>query len=357
MRKLLTPTFTSGKLKSMLHPVESIADSTLDFIAQKAQDNTEIDFRPIMQGFTLDSITKVAFGIDTNCRLGEDVDFLKMVQSIVEDSVVIKSYPIAIMWTVLFHFPEILKHAGFWPEAAMKIKKMTKDVMDERDEKNIKVGDFVDRLRDFKKVATLPITEGMIEAQGMIFVLAGFDTTANTLGSLIYKVATHPEVQDKIYEEIIDNIGSDDITHENIASLEYLEACIMENLRQCPPALEHDRTCIKDCVVNGIKISKGVRIQMPIYAGHYDSEFFPEPEKYQPERFLKENADSIIPYTWRPFGSGNRVCIGQRFAMMEMKIFFAKFMAKFKLISTEKSGINPVKGTFSSILSLSLRSS
>ena len=61
--------------------------------------------------------------------------------------------------------------------------------MDERDEKNIKVGDFVDRLWDFKKVATLPITEGMIEAQGMIFVLAGFDTTANTLGSLIYKVA------------------------------------------------------------------------------------------------------------------------------------------------------------------------
>ena len=85
---------------------------------------------------------------------------------------------------------------------------------------------------------------------------------------------------------------------------------------------------------------------MPIYPAHYDPEFFPEPEKYQPERFLKENAGDIIPYTWRPFGAGNRVCIGQRLSMMEMKIFFAKFMSKFKLSPTEKSGVTPEMGFY-----------
>ena len=218
--------------------------------------------------------------------------------------------------------------------------------MDQRDEKDIKIADFVDRLREFKKVASHPITDEMIEAQGMVFLLAGFETTANTLGSLIYHVATHPEVQERIVEEITDNIGSDDITHENISTLEYLEACIMETLRVNPPAIEHVRTCVNDCVVNGIKIKKGVRIQMPIYPAHYDPEFFPEPEKYQPERFLKENADNIVPYTWRPFGAGNRVCIGQRFAMMEMKIFLAKFISKFKVIPTEKSGVHPEMGWY-----------
>ena len=334
----------------MLQPIESIANSTIDYIAEKSKVNQEIDFRPIMQGFTLDSISKVAFGINTNCRLGEDEAYLKTAKKLIEDTVVVQSYPMAILWTVLFHFPELLNKAGIWPEAAIKIRKMTKDVMKERDERNIRVGDFVDRLRDYRKVASYPITEQMIEAQGMIFVLAGFDTTANTLGSMIYQVAAHQEVQDKILEEILDKIGSEDITHENIASLEYLEACIMENLRLCPPALEHDRTCVKDCVVNGIKVRKGVRIQMPIYSAHYNKEFFPEPEKYQPERFLKENADNIIPYTWRPFGSGNRVCIGQRFAMMEIKILIAKLISKFELICTEKSGIKPEKGTFSFFL-------
>ena len=88
-----------------------------------------------------------------------------------------------------------------------------------------------------------------------------------------------------------------------------------------------------------MKIKKGVRIQMP----HHDPEFFPEPEKFKPERFLKGNADDIIPHTWRPFGSGNRVCIGQRFAMMEMKIIIAKLLSKFKLTLTEKSGLEEQK--------------
>ena len=85
---------------------------------------------------------------------------------------------------------------------------------------------------------------------------------------------------------------------------------------------------------------------MPTTAAHHDPEFFPEPERFKPERFLKENADNIIPYTWRPFGSGNRVCIGQRFAMMEMKIIIAKLLSKFKLTLTEKSGLEEQMGTF-----------
>ena len=127
-----------------------------------------------------------------------------------------------------------------------------------------------------------------------------------TLGSLIYHLAIYPDIQERIIEEIMDNIGSDEITHENISHLEYLEACIMETLRVNPPASENIRTCVNDCIVNGIKVRKRVQIKMPTYASHYDPEFFPEPEKYQPERFLKENADNIIPYTWRPFGAGNR---------------------------------------------------
>ena len=342
---MLSPTFTTGKLKFMLHPIEGIADSTIAFIEKKAKENSEMDFKPIIQGFALDSICKVAFGMETNCHSGEDNDLMELSTGIITE-LSITSGTMNFLWNFFFHFPELIKHVGFWPQGAMKIREMTKHIMKERDEKDIKIGDFVDRLRDFKKVAKEPINDEMIEAQGMVFLLAGFETTANTLGSLIYHLAIYPEVQEKIFQEIIDNIESDDITHENISHLEYLEACIMETLRVNPPATEHDRVCVNDCIVNGIKIRKGVQIKLPTYAAHYDPEFFPEPEKYQPERFLKENADNIIPYTWRPFGSGNRVCIGQRFAMMEMKLFVAKFIAKFKVLPSEKSGIQSQKGFY-----------
>ena len=345
LRKLLSPTFTSGKIKSMVEPMEGIADSTLNYITKKAKEDPEIEFKSIMQGFSLDCITKVAFGMETNCHLGEDKALFELSKGILKDFF-IKTYPMAFLWNFFFHFPELIKHVGFWPEGAVQIRKMTKDIINERDEKNVQVGDFVDRLRGFKKVAVAPITDEMIEAQGMVFLLAGFETTASTLSSLIYHVAMYPEVQEKIIEEIRDNIGSDDITHESISTLEYLEACIMETLRVCPTPMEHDRTCINDCIVNGIKVKKGVRIMMPTLPAHLDPEFFPEPEKYQPERFLKENAANVIPYTWRPFGSGNRVCIAQRFAMMEMKLFFAKFMAKFKVTPTKRSGLVPELGAY-----------
>ena len=76
-----------------------------------------------------------------------------------------------------------------------------------------------------------------------------------------------------------------------------------------------------------------------------DEEFFPEPNSFRPERFLKENADNLVEFTWRPFGSGQRICIGQRFAITEMKIFLAKFVSKFRIIEVPETKFNPSSGS------------
>ena len=180
----------------------------------------------------------------------------------------------------------------------------------------------------------------------MIFLTAGFETTANTIGSMICLLANNPEEQEKIVTEINDQLGSDEITHDNIQVLDYLEACIKETLRMCPPVVEVFRHCSKDTEIKGLKIKKGTKIQMPIYAAHYHPEFYPEPYKFKPERFLKENDDQITPYTWRPFGAGNRSCIGQRFSLMEIKIFMAKLLSKYKLIPTERTRFKYLNSSF-----------
>ena len=149
----------------MMIPIENLADSTIEFIAQKVKENPEIDLKPMMQYFSIDVICKVAFGLDTKCRTEEDPDMHKLFTSIMEDFK-FDTYPKATIWAILSHFPELLSKLGFWPASMLKMRTMTKDIMTEREQKNIKIGDFVDRLMEYKKVAELPITDEMIEAQG-----------------------------------------------------------------------------------------------------------------------------------------------------------------------------------------------
>ena len=346
LRKMMTPTFTSGKLKGMLEPIEGIAEDTIDHLLKKAKTNPEMDMKPILQGFTLDSISRVAFGMDTCCRRGQDKEFSTNAFKVFDQFIFKDAFQSLVFHLVLL-FPGLVKYVPFWSEYALKIKDMAHDIMVQREEQNIFAGDFVDRLREYKKVMEPPITSEMIDAQSMVFLVAGFETTANTLTSMMLYFAMYPDLQEKAYEEIMACLGNNDnVNHENIKEMDYLEACIKETLRMKPPVTEHTRFCGQDTVVCGVPVKKGTLIQLPIVASHYDEEFFPEPMTFNPDRFLKENNEKIIPYTWRPFGAGLRVCIGQRFAMMEIKIMVAKLLQKFQIVQTEQTNLEVPNPTF-----------
>ena len=172
----------------------------------------------------------------------------------------------------------------------------------------------------------------MIEAQGKIFFAAGFETTSNCLTTLCYNLALNPDIQEKLHNELLEALEKHEKIDQNcINDLPHLEAAINENLRMHSPITVQERVCKKDVEVKGLNIKKGTIIQMSISAAHFNEEFFAEPEKFKPERFLKENAENIIPYTYRAFSGGPRVCLGQRFAMIEMKIGMAKLLEKFKI--------------------------
>ena len=338
MRKVLTPTFTSGKLKGMLSPILSITDNVINHL--KKQSGQEVNLKPIIRGFTVDSICRVAFGLQTQTYLGLDQDLMKSAES-TTTAFTTYTWTSAFWYNVMGHFPFLAAFTGFFDGESVKLRTMTNDIMRERDLKNVQVGDFVDRLREFKKSIKPPITEGMIDAQGMIFILGGFETTSTTIGSLMYYLATHPDVQGRVLEEISDLA---DIDEDNIKDLHFMEACIQETLRLSPVIGETFRVCTNDCIIKGIQFQKGVKISMPIYPSHINPEFFENPQSFRPDRFLKDKENLIIPYTWRPFGSGSRMCLGQRLALMEMKIFMAKFLQTFQLVPTARTKLEVESG-------------
>nr|AKH03527.1 cytochrome P450 3027F2 [Paracyclopina nana] len=344
LRKMLSPTFTTGKMKSMLEPMEAIAERTVDYIEEKVKNNSTIDVKPILQGFTLDTIAKCAFGLETKAYKGEDDQFAKTAYDVFNQFRA-DTWTNVLFFNIVSHFPVISRFFNLWPESAMKIREMTTQIMNERDKNNVEVGDFIDRLREHKANVEPPVTPPMIDAQGIVFLTAGFETTATTLGHMCYLLAKNPDAQEALYEEIMRVCDSSaKIDHETIKDMHLLEGAFNETLRIRPPVTEHDRLCTKDCVVEGIKIPKGTRIQLPNLPAHIDEEFFPDPFAFKPERFLKENAHQITPFTWRPFGSGNRVCIAQRFATTEVLIFMAKLLSRFRILDSPSTKLNYFRG-------------
>ena len=189
------------------------------------------------------------------------------------------------------------------------------------------------KIRDSETGEVEGLTEDMVISQGIIFLAAGFETTASTMSILLYNLAKHPQIQEKCYEEIANILTDEDkeINYDTIAEMTYLEACIQETLRLYPIVLRNQRYCSKDSSINGMVIKEGTGIIVPTWAMHRNSELFGEDAKmFVPERFLDGRmTEPIANYTFHAFGGGPRSCIGMRFAMTEMKIAMAKLLTTF----------------------------
>uniref|UniRef100_A0A8C0IMM3 unspecific monooxygenase n=1 Tax=Chelonoidis abingdonii TaxID=106734 RepID=A0A8C0IMM3_CHEAB len=174
------------------------------------------------------------------------------------------------------------------------------------------------------------LSDKEIMAQALVFILAGYETTSSTLNFLSYNLATHPDVQQTLQEEIdaaLPNKAAP--TYDAILQVEYLDMVVNETLRLFPVGGRIERVCKKSIEINGVTISKGTVAMIPAYALHQDPEYWPEPEEFRPERFSKENRESIDPYIFLPFGAGPRNCIGMRFALLSLKVAMIVLLQRF----------------------------
>lgn len=184
------------------------------------------------------------------------------------------------------------------------------------------------------------LNEEEIIAQSMVFLLAGYETTASTLTFCMYELAKHPNIQNKLYDEIKTIIDrGETLDFNNIMKLPYLDAVISETLRKHPPALLLSREAMEEYHIPEYKytLEKDEAITIPVYAIHHDPEYYPNPETFNPDRFMPENRHNIVPYTYLPFGGGPRNCIGMRFALSEAKLGLANLLKNFIIIATDKT--------------------
>ncbi|XP_064011537.1 thromboxane-A synthase isoform X1 [Pogoniulus pusillus] len=175
------------------------------------------------------------------------------------------------------------------------------------------------------------LTEDEIAGQAFLFLIAGYETTTSTLSFATYLLATNPECQERVLQEVDDFSAKHMVPdYQNVQELPYLDMVIAETLRMYPPAFRFTREAAKDSLVLGQHIPAGAVIEVAVGHLHHNPEFWPEPEKFIPERFTEEARKEQHPFAYLPFGAGPRGCIGMKMGLLETKITLLRILQKFQ---------------------------
>lgn len=167
------------------------------------------------------------------------------------------------------------------------------------------------------------MTDQQAVAEAMTLFLAGHDTTANTLTWAWYLLDQHPEVRAKLHAELDTVLAGRAPTLDDLPKLTYTDMVIREVLRMYPAAWIVSREAVADTSLDGYRIRKGTTLFISPYSIHHDPVRFPEPDRFDPERFSAGWEDRIPKYGYIPFGGGPRICIGNSFALMEARLILA----------------------------------
>ncbi|KAL9963558.1 hypothetical protein ACROYT_G027078 [Oculina patagonica] len=338
IRNTLTPAFSALKMKQMVPLMNSCCDTLLRKLSNVADKDQSVDVFKFLQGLTMDVIISAAFGINANPQDNSDDPVVgaahkAMNRSTFQNLMLFGLSMLPYGTKIMSMFPSIL-----WSNSEELLEIAKEIVAAKRAGKtDLSRKDMLDLMLAASDDPSVPeskkLTDMEVIAQSFLFLIAGYDTSSNTLGLTCHHVATHPDVQDKLQQEI-DSVWTDEEqvpTYETVNELPYLDMVISETLRLYPPAYMTQRSCTKACEINGIKIPKDSPILVPIYSIHRDPSFYPDPEKFDPERFSPAAKQSRNPYTYLPFGHGPHSCLGLRFAQMEMKLVLARIFKKYRL--------------------------
>uniref|UniRef100_A0A1B6CZQ5 Cytochrome P450 n=1 Tax=Clastoptera arizonana TaxID=38151 RepID=A0A1B6CZQ5_9HEMI len=346
LRKKLTPIFTSGKLKGMIDELQVCVDELDNVLSGQA--GQEVQVEPLMERFTTRVIGSVAFGCEFDTLTDPNSEFSKRADSLFK-----VNFRTAFTFLLDNINPNVRNFLGIKvlpKETEDFYLNFVKDTVSHREKNNITRNDFLQLLINLRKedAAGAPgslegshqkikdrdnviLDDSLMASNVYIFFVAGFETTATTLSNLLLELAANQEVQDKLREEVRKALGTEGkLSYDVINEMAYMKMVISEVLRKYPPAANVSRECTKAYTIPGsdVTIEESILVTIPAYAIHMDPKYFPDPEKFLPERFT-DNNKNIKQGTYMPFGDGPRNCIGMRFAMLEMKMVVASLLSKY----------------------------
>jgi cytochrome P450 len=175
------------------------------------------------------------------------------------------------------------------------------------------------------------MTDEQVRDEAMTIFLAGHETTANALTWTWYLLSQHPEVEAKLHEELDTVIGSRLPTTADVPQLPFTEMVLAESMRLYPPAWALGRLATEDYEVGGYIVPTGALVLLSQYVMHRDARYFPDPLRFDPQRWTQDARESRPQFSYFPFGGGTRRCIGEGFAWMEGILLIATLALNWRM--------------------------
>ncbi|KAL1512672.1 hypothetical protein ABEB36_002229 [Hypothenemus hampei] len=347
-RQLITPGFTSGKMKQMYPTTFKVSEELVRFVANHPDNAIEI--QDLTRRYTMENVFRLAFGIE-----GKGFD------SYVERSefmnIAIKLLEPGSLNGILQQLNAVVPFLGRFlrvrlvsEEIERKLTDIVSDVKKYRELNQVKGNDYFEFILQIAKEKSLNITE--IAAHGVMFFFDGYESSAIVFTDLLFNLAMNPKYQRKIRDEIKriekENQGNP-ITYEELSEMKWLDACLYESLRTrpfldilvkcCTQPFEYTPSNPKFKKMT-VKLYPGDTVILPYSMFMKDESYFKNPDVFYPERMMdNENLNKSIFF---PFGNGPRICIGQRFGLMQLKIGAAQLIKNFDISLSSKTKL-PLK--------------
>jgi cytochrome P450 family 6 len=347
MRAKLTPTFTSGKMKAMFQVMAESQKGLQKKMDEEYKRNQAINIKEILACFTTNIIGSCAFGLDCQALEDEDSAFRVFGRKIFTVS---KLQTFKRLFAVTFPQLAKLLHLSLTrKEQSNFITNMVQDTIEYREKNNYTRNDFMQLLinlknnksQDFEGHDGKPLSLDEVASQALVFFVAGFETSSTLMTFALYELARHEDIQEKLRREINSVLEQHNgqMTYDSIQDMKYLSQVIDETLRMHPPATQTNRKCLEDYKIPGqdVIIEKGTTVIIPIMGIHYDEEYYPEPEKFDPERFTDENKRLRHNFAHIPFGEGPRNCIGMRFGLLQSKMGLVSLLKNYNFTVNKKT--------------------
>ncbi|XP_014204067.1 cytochrome P450 4C1-like [Copidosoma floridanum] len=362
-RKLIMPTFNQRILESFVEVFS--AQSGIMVKEMEAELNGgEFEVFNYVTLCTLDIICETAMGVSSKAQLQKSSPYVKSANRLFE---IIYSR----IFNIWLHPDFIFKRTRLWQEQRNCIKHvhgLTNDVI--RKKKNsLFVGNgkangtsqednettpptvtrkaFLDLLMELSHEGT-KFTDDELREEVDTMMIAGNDTTATVNCFAMLMLAMYPEIQDKVYEELHGIYGYADpssvpVRHEDLQRMEYLERVIKETMRIFPIGPLLVRRITDDLNIGEHTLAKGSSVVLGIIKTHRSSEYWRDPMKFDPDRFLPEECAKRHPYCFIPFSAGPRNCLGVKYAMMAVKALLATVVRKYVLKKDDVLAIEDIK--------------
>lgn len=355
-RKMLTPAFHFNILQEFTDIFVEQAQKLVDSLKSKDNEDVTKDIVPLFKIHTLKIICETAMGIQLD-KVGNEKDYAHAIRELGHNVFYRAPRP----WYHIDWLFNLSPRGRIQKKCLKVLHDFTTKIIKERrryheklsngieNKNSMKNGDLEDNIGGRKKrMAMLDILltsekeNGDIDDEGIreevdTFVFEGHDTTAMAFIFTVALLAEHKEIQNLARQEVstILNRTGGKIGMKEINSFDYLDRCIKESLRLFPSVSNFGRAVTEDLQLKNFLIPAGSIINIHIYDLHRDPNYWPNPDVFDPDRFLPEAVQKRHPFAYVPFSAGSRNCIGQKFAMLELKVLIAYLLYNFEMKALE----------------------